>query len=90
MSSKQDLILVIEDNKAGSDLMAYLLRSAGNGVIPYSDGADAIEIAGRGYPRVDVMDLPVEGMSGLEAAAILAAQLKAFFVQAAPRSKAGD
>jgi hypothetical protein len=36
------------------------------------------------------MDLQLERMSGLEAGAILAAQLKAFFAQAAPRSKAGD
>ena len=134
MSSKQDLILVVEDNKASSDLMAYLLRSAGNAVMTCSDGADAIEIAGREHPRVIVMDLQLERMSGLEAAAILAAdtdlkaiprvavtayamvgdrdrvlkagfngyiakpiepmtfaaQIKAFFVPATPRSKAGD
>jgi CheY-like chemotaxis protein len=73
LSSKQDLILVVEDNKASSDLMAYLLRSAGNAVLTCSDGADAIEIAGREHPRVIVMDLQLERMSGLEAAAILAA-----------------
>ncbi len=38
-----------------------------------SDGADAIEIAGHEHPRVIVMDLPLERMSGLEAAAILSA-----------------
>ena len=73
MSNKQDLILVVEDNKASSDLMAYLLRSAGNAVLTCSDGADAIEIAGREHPRVIVMDLQLERMSGLEAAVILAA-----------------
>jgi len=73
VSSNQDLILVVEDNKASSDLMAYLLRSAGNAVLTCSDGADAIEIAGREHPRVIVMDLQLERMSGLEAAAILAA-----------------
>ena len=72
MSNNQDLILVVEDNKASSDLMAYLLRAAGNSVMTCSDGADAISIAEREHPRVIVMDLQLERMSGLEAAAILA------------------
>jgi len=73
VSSKQDLVLVVEDNKASSDLMAYLLRSAGNRVMTCTDGADAIAIAGREHPRVIVMDLQLERMSGLEAAAVLGA-----------------
>jgi two-component system cell cycle response regulator DivK len=73
LSRNQDLILVVEDNKASSDLMAYLLKSAGNSVLTCSDGADAIEIAAREHPRVIVMDLQLERMSGLEAAAVLAA-----------------
>lgn len=73
MSPEQDLILVVEDNKASSDLMAYLLRAAGNRVMTCTDGADAIAIAGREHPRVIVMDLQLEHMSGLEAAAVLSA-----------------
>jgi CheY-like chemotaxis protein len=63
----------VEDNKASSDLMAYLLRAAGNRVLTCTDGADAIAIAGREHPRVIVMDLQLERMSGLEAAAVLGA-----------------
>ena len=79
MSPEQDLVLVVEDNKASSDLMAYLLRAAGNRVMTCTDGADAIAIAGREHPRVIVMDLQLERMSGLEAAAVLGAdpQLRA-------------
>jgi len=79
VSHKKDLVLVVEDNKASSDLMAYLLRAAGNRVMTCSDGADAIAIAGREHPRVIVMDLQLEHMSGLEAAAVLGAdpELKA-------------
>ncbi len=73
MSPEQDLVLVVEDNKASSDLMAYLLRAAGHEVITCTDGADAIEIATRQHPRVIVMDLQLERMSGLEAAAVLGA-----------------
>jgi CheY-like chemotaxis protein len=73
MSPEQDLVLVVEDNKASSDLMAYLLRAAGNRVMTCTDGADAIAIAGREHPRVIVMDLQLERMSGLEAAAVLGA-----------------
>jgi CheY-like chemotaxis protein len=68
-----DLILVVEDNKASSDLMAYLLKAAGNTVLTCTDGADAIAIAARERPRVIVMDLQLDRMSGLEAAAVLAA-----------------
>jgi CheY-like chemotaxis protein len=72
VSSDESLVLVVEDNKASSDLMAYLLRAAGHKVLTCSDGADAIEIAGREHPRVIVMDLQLDRMSGLEAAAVLA------------------
>ncbi len=79
LSSNDNLILVVEDNKASSDLMAYLLRAAGNTVLTCTDGADAIAIAGREHPRVIVMDLQLDRMGGLEAAAVLGAdpQLKA-------------
>ena len=73
MSGKGGLILVVEDNKASSDLMAYLLRAAGHDVLTCSDGADALEIAGLHEPRVIVMDLQLERMSGIEAAGQLAA-----------------
>ena len=73
MSSNENLILVVEDNKASSDLMAYLLRAAGNTVLTCTDGADAIAIAGREHPRVIVMDLQLDRMGGLEAAAVLGA-----------------
>ena len=76
MPTDGDLILVVEDNKASSDLMAYLLRAAGNTVLTCTDGADAIAIAAREHPRVIVMDLQLDRMSGLEAAAILAADPK--------------
>jgi len=73
VSGKGGLILVVEDNKASSDLMAYLLRAAGHDVLTCSDGADALEMAGRHDPRVIVMDLQLERMSGIDAAAQLAA-----------------
>ena len=73
MSPEEDLVLVVEDNKASSDLMAYLLRAAGNRVLTCSDGADAIAIAGREHPRVIVMDLQLERMGGIEAGTLLAA-----------------
>ena len=76
MNRRHDLVLVVEDNKASSDLMAYLLTAAGHRVLTCSDGADAIEIAARERPRVIVMDLQLDRMSGLEAAAVLAADPK--------------
>jgi len=76
VANNENLILVVEDNKASSDLMAYLLKAAGHTVMTCSDGADAIAIAAREQPRVIVMDLQLDRMSGLEAAAVLAADPK--------------
>src|SRR3982074_1909191 len=73
VSSSDNLILVVEDNKASSDLMAYLLRAAGHEVMTCTDGADAIEIAAEHHPRVIVMDLQLERMGGIEAGVLLAA-----------------
>jgi len=72
VSGKGGLVLVVEDNKASSDLMAYMLRAAGHDVLTCSDGGDALVIAGRHEPRVIVMDLQLERMSGIDAAAQLA------------------
>jgi CheY-like chemotaxis protein len=76
VSTSENLILVVEDNRASSDLMSYLLRAAGCTVLTCSDGADAVEIARRQLPRVIVMDLQLERMSGIDAAALLAADPK--------------
>jgi CheY-like chemotaxis protein len=76
VSSNGNLILVVEDNKASSDLMAYLLKAASHRVLTCTDGVDAIAIAGRELPRVIVMDLQLERMNGLETAAVLAADPK--------------
>jgi len=76
VANNENLILVVEDNKASSDLMAYLLKAAGHTVMTCPDGADAIAIASREQPRVIVMDLQLDRMSGLEAAAVLAADPK--------------
>ena len=73
MQAKGGLILVVEDNKASSDLMAYLLRAAGHRVLTCSDGADAVDIAAHEHPDVIVMDLQLDRVGGVEAAALLAA-----------------
>ena len=73
MSVSENLILVVEDNKASSDLMAYLLRAAGHEVMTCTDGGDAIQLAGRHHPRVIVMDLQLERMGGIDAGILLAA-----------------
>jgi two-component system response regulator MprA len=85
MPSNENLILVVEDNKASSDLMAYLLKAAGHTVMTCSDGADAIDIAGREHPRVIVMDLQLDRMSGLDGAAVLAVDQ----VESIPRKSPG-
>jgi CheY-like chemotaxis protein len=72
VSSNEGLILIVEDNKSNSDLMAYLLKAANHTVLTCTDGSDAVAIAGREHPRLIVMDLQLERVNGLEAAAVLA------------------
>ena len=66
-------MLVVEDNEQSRDLMKYLFKAAGHDVLTCSDGAEAIDIAGREHPDVIVMDLQLDHMGGLEAATRLAA-----------------
>jgi len=73
MATDGRLILLVEDNKASRDLMAYLLRHGGHTVLTCSDGADAVEIAAREHPDLILMDLQLDRVGGLEAASMLGA-----------------
>ncbi|MDE2481833.1 MAG: response regulator [bacterium] len=62
-------ILVIEDNRANLDLMAYLLRAFGHDVTALADPLEAWRVAQERRFDVIVSDVLMPGMDGLEFAA---------------------
>ena len=59
-------ILVVEDEPAISDAVAYALREAGDDVAPVGDGATALAAARTREYDLMVLDLLLPGMAGLD------------------------
>jgi CheY-like chemotaxis protein len=59
-------ILIIEDNDANMELMAYLLRAFGHMVQEAVEGKAAVKLARYGPPDLILCDLQMTGMDGYE------------------------
>jgi two-component system cell cycle response regulator DivK len=57
-------ILLIEDNEQNRYLATFLLEAHGYLVIPASDGATGIELAGRVQPQLILLDIQLPIMDG--------------------------
>jgi two-component system cell cycle response regulator len=66
-------ILIVEDDPASRELMAYLLRSAGHAVTAAEDGAGGLRLALDGRPDLVVCDLVLPAMDGYAVARALKA-----------------
>lgn len=64
-------ILVIEDNFANLELMAYLLKAFGHEVNTATDGVQGVERAREGIPDLIVCDIHLPRMDGYGVAAAL-------------------
>jgi two-component system, cell cycle response regulator DivK len=62
--SMKQTILLIEDNEQNRYLVTFLLEKQGYEVIPASDGAMGIELAGRVRPRLILLDIQLPTMDG--------------------------
>jgi CheY-like chemotaxis protein len=60
----KEKILLIEDNEQNRYLITFLLESHGYTVIQASDGALAIELAGRVQPQLILLDIQLPIMDG--------------------------
>ncbi len=60
----KEKILLIEDNEQNRYLVTFLLESHGYTVIQASDGALAIELAGRVQPHLILLDIQLPIMDG--------------------------
>ena len=61
-------ILVIEDNPANLELMTYLLRAFGYGVLDAVEGCQGVEVAIRERPDLIICDVQLPDIDGLEVA----------------------
>jgi DNA-binding response OmpR family regulator len=59
-------ILVVDDEPAVTDLLAYNLRKAGYGVLTAADGRQALDAARQERPDLILLDLMLPGIDGLE------------------------
>ncbi len=69
-------ILVVDDERDLTDLLAFNLQRAGYDVIPAYNGSDAIDIARRDIPDLIILDLMLPGMDGTEVTRRLKADSK--------------
>lgn len=67
-------VLVVDDNKAGADMLGKLVRILGHEVRTVYDGAAGVEAAARFRPDVVFLDLGMPKMSGYDAARQIRAQ----------------
>ena len=66
MTTRDDCILVVDDNEPGRYAKAHALRRAGFAVVEAGNGAEALEASERDSPAVVVLDVRLPDMSGLE------------------------
>ncbi len=66
-TSRQPLILVVEDNPMNRKVLCHMLNMAGYATVVAEDGATAIEMTREHRPDLVLMDIQMPGMNGLEA-----------------------
>jgi DNA-binding response OmpR family regulator len=59
-------ILIVDDEPAVTDLLAYNLRKANYEVLTAADGREALDAAGQTNPDLILLDLMLPGVDGLE------------------------
>jgi CheY-like chemotaxis protein len=74
-------VLVVDDNADAVELLAEILRAAGNQVELAHDGPEALRVLERFNPEVAVLDIGLPVMDGYE----LAARIKGELGDASPR-----
>src|SRR6476661_4050136 len=67
-------ILVVDDQRANSEVLAEALRSRGYDVVIAADGESALEQVGKIRPDIVISDILMPGMDGYELCGRLRAQ----------------
>jgi len=66
--SRRPTVLVIDDDRAATDLIQVILENEGYRVIKAFQGKDGVELAAREYPDLIILDLIMPGVSGFNVA----------------------
>lgn len=80
MNDEAATILVVDDDRLVLATVVAGLRQAGFAVLEADNGDDAILIARRQRPRLAILDMRMEGKSGIEVARYLAANTRTGFM----------
>jgi CheY-like chemotaxis protein len=73
MATREQRVLVVDDDREIRDLVAGTLRRDGYTVVEAGDGPEALDVAARLVPDLVLLDMTLPGMNGVE----VARQLKA-------------
>ena len=68
-------VLVIEDNASNMTLASFLLESVGHTVLRANDAEAGLTMARAQQPQLILMDIQLPGMDGLQATALLKADV---------------
>jgi two-component system cell cycle response regulator DivK len=74
-SPEMATVLVVEDNPANMTLATFLLKSAGYAVLSATDAEAGLALARGEQPDLVLMDIQLPGMDGLQACALLKADI---------------
>ena len=66
-------ILIAEDDPDIRELVAFTLRFAGHEVVAASNGEEAVQLAGREFPDLILMDVRMPRMTGYDACRVMKA-----------------
>ncbi len=80
MTEEQPLILVVDDDRLVLATLVAGLRQAGFEVIEADNGDDAILLARKFKPRLAILDMRMQGKSGMDVARYLAANTDTGFM----------
>jgi len=80
MTEEQPLILVVDDDRLVLATLVAGLRQAGFEVIEADNGDDAILLARKFKPRLAILDMRMQGKSGMDVARYLAANTATGFM----------
>ncbi len=64
-------VLAVDDNPVNRDIVRAMLERAGHSVVTATDGAEAVQIAGREPFDLVLMDIQMPGMDGLTATRLI-------------------
>lgn len=69
-------ILIAEDEPDIRELVAFTLRFAGHEVVSASNGEEAVQLAGREFPDLILMDVRMPRMTGYDACRAIKASVE--------------